>query len=221
MLKRIAVFLYMKSHLWSSALGTYLGWEWLTYNPLVRYSFDRAARRNAPKMADAALEEFPGLKTLADVGCGGGIFAAEFGSRGLRVVGCEYSEVSRKAAKKRGVEIYPFNLATSQEPLPGSPFQAVITLEVGEHIPGPLADSFVQYLVATGDLIIFTAAQPGQGGHGHINEQPKAYWAQRFLKFGFKVDEAASSRVADRLRSLQSHPYLFNNLQIFCKGAES
>jgi SAM-dependent methyltransferase len=221
MLRRIAVFLYMKSHQWSSALGQRLGWEWLTYNPLVRYSFVRAARRNAPKMADAVLQEFPNLETLADVGCGNGMFAAEFGSRGLRVVGCEYSAASRKDAKKIGVEIYPFDLAVSNDPLPGGPFQAVMTLEVGEHVPGPLADSFVQYLIAAGDLIIFTAAQPGQGGHGHINEQPKYYWAERFLKRGFKVDEAATNRVADRLRSLQAFPYLFNNLQIFRKEVAS
>jgi SAM-dependent methyltransferase len=217
MLRRIAVFVYMKSHQWSSALGQRLGWEWLTYNPLVRYSFDRAARRNAPKMAEAVLQEFPNIKTLADVGCGGGIFAAEFQGNGLRVVGCEYSAASRKAAKKRGVEIHPFDVSVSQKPLPGSPFQAVMTLEVGEHIPDPLADAFVQYLIKTGDLIIFTAALPGQGGHGHINEQPKSYWAERFSKFGFTLDESATARLANRLRSLQTFPYLFNNLQIFRK----
>jgi SAM-dependent methyltransferase len=214
MLRRLAVTLYMKSHRWSSALGQWLGWEWLTYNPLVRYSFDRAARRNAPKMADAILYEFPDLKRLADVGCGGGIFAAEFQRRGVRVVGCEYSAASRRAAKRRGVEIHPFDLAKSQEPLPGGPYAAVMTLEVGEHIPEPLAESFVEYLAQTGDLIIFTSAQPGQGGHGHINEQPKSYWLERFSRSGFTMDEPASRRVADRLRSLQAFPYLFNNLLI-------
>jgi 2-polyprenyl-3-methyl-5-hydroxy-6-metoxy-1,4-benzoquinol methylase len=165
-------------------------------------------------MADAILNEFPDLKRLADVGCGGGIFAAEFQRRGVRVVGCEYSAASRKAAKRRGVEIHPFDLAKSQEPLPGGPYAAVMTLEVGEHIPEPLAESFVEYLAQTGDLIIFTSAQPGQGGHGHINEQPKSYWLERFSRSGFTMDEPASRRVADRLRSLQAFPYLFNNLLI-------
>jgi SAM-dependent methyltransferase len=219
MLRKVAVWVYMKAHHWSSALGQWLGWEWLTYNPLVKYSFDRAARRNAPKMADAVLEEFPELKRLADVGCGGGIFAAEFQTRGVNVVGCEYSATSRKLAEKRGVKTYPFDLSKSQSPLPGRPYQAVITLEVGEHIPELLADSFASYLAATGDLIIFTAAQPGQGGHGHINEQPKSYWIEKFVRIGFCVDESATGRVGDRLRSLLAFSYLYNNLLILRKVA--
>lgn len=221
MLRRIAIFIYMKSHKWSSALGAWLGWEWLTYNPLVLYSFERAARRNAPKLADAVLQEFPSLGTLADVGCGAGIFAAEFQSRGLRVVGCEYSKTSRKAAQKRNVEIYPFDLSKSAGLLPGRPYQAVMTLEVGEHIPAQFADSFVEFLTSTSSLIIFTSAQPGQGGHGHINEQPKSYWEERFRKLDFHVDEPATQRIADRLRSLQSFPYLYNNLMILRPASSS
>lgn len=114
----------------------------------------------------------------------------------------------------RKVEVYPFDLEKSRTPLPGCPYQVKMTLEVGEHIPPSLAGAFVEYLTATGDLIIFTAAQPGQGGHGHINEQPKSYWAEKFLQFNFVVDESGSNRVAERLRSLQAFPYLFNNLLI-------
>jgi len=218
MLRRIGIQIYMKSHQWSAALGEALGWEWLTYNHLVRYSFERAARRNAPKVVDAVLKEFPDLKTIADVGCGSGSYIAEFQKRGIRAVGCEYSAVSRKAAERKKVVVYPFDLSQSSDPLPGTPFDAALTVEVGEHIPSQLAMTFVHYLSAASDRIIFTAAQPGQGGPGHINEQPKSYWITKFASCGFEVDESASRKVADHLRSLQAFPYLFNNISIFVRS---
>jgi len=202
------------SHSLSSALGSKLGWEWLIYNPLVRICFERAAQRGAPKVADAVLREFPAARSLADVGCGTGGFAAEFQRRGLRVFGCEYSARSRRGAQRKQVEVLPFDLSGDCPPLPGRPYDLIMTLEVAEHIPAAFADAFVDYLCATGDLLVFTAAPPGQGGHGHINLQPKAYWIGKFKRAGFHVDDAATQRVAQHLRELQAFSYLYNNLLI-------
>jgi len=215
LLRKLAAESFNKTNLWSSALGQKLGWEWLIYNPLVIYSFERAARRNAPKMADAVLAEFPAIRSIADIGCGGGGFAAEFQKRGLRVVGCEYGEAGRNRAAKKGVEVHEFDLSKSQTPLPGSPFDLAISLEVGEHIPAELASAFAGYLTCTSDLIVFTAAQPGQGGHGHINEQPCSYWIEKFAQLNFLEDAPACSRISASLRRADAFPYLINNLLVF------
>ena len=180
--------------------------------------FERASSKNAPKVATAVLEEFPSLRTLADVGCGTGRYALEFKRRGLEVVGCEYSATSREVAKSRGVTVFPFDLSKSTESLPGHPFDLGMTLEVGEHIPAGLAQSFVRYLTSTSNLIVFTAAQPGQGGHGHINEQPRSYWIDKVSSAGFDLDQTATDRMADRLRSLGAYSYLSNNLCVFRKS---
>ena len=92
-----------------------------------------------------------------------------------------------------------------------------MTLEVGEHIPAEFADAFVEYLTSNGDLVIFTAAQPGQTGHGHINEQPKSYWLGKFQDCNFHLDEPALTRVAEHLRSSGAFPYLYSNLLIVRK----
>jgi SAM-dependent methyltransferase len=160
------------------------------------------------------LGEFPSLTGLADIGCGSGIYEAEFKRRGLRVAGCEYSRNSRRAAKRRGIDVHPFDLSQSSELLPGCPYPAAMTVEVAEHIPSSLADQFVTYVAGVSNLIIFTAAQPGQGGHGHINEQPRSYWSEKFLRVGFEVDAHATARVAGALRSSDAFPILYNNLQI-------
>ena len=54
----------------------------------------------------------------------------------------------------------------------GRKFDLVQSLEVGEHLPKSAADTFVETLVKHGDVVLFSAASVGQGGHDHINEQP-------------------------------------------------
>jgi hypothetical protein len=61
----------------------------------------------------------------------------------------------------------------------------VVSLEVAEHLPESSADTFIESLVAHGDVILFSAAVPGQGGQHHINEQWPEYWQQKFAKHGF------------------------------------
>jgi hypothetical protein len=43
----------------------------------------------------------------------------------------------------------------------------------------------VATLVAHGDIVLFSAAIPFQGGAGHVNEQWPTQWAARFATHGF------------------------------------
>ena len=49
-------------------------------------------------------------------------------------------------------------------------FDLVQSLEVAEHLRPEASATFVDSLCAHGDIVAFSAAQPGQGGEGHINE---------------------------------------------------
>ena len=64
-------------------------------------------------------------------------------------------------------------------------YDLVISLEVAEHLPAASADSFVDNLTLAGDVILFSAAIPYQGGTGHINEQWPDYWDKKFYERGF------------------------------------
>lgn len=73
----------------------------------------------------------------------------------------------------------------------GRKFDLVIGLECAEHIPGGEdgANNYVDTLCRHADYILFSAATPGQGGDGHVNEQPHDYWHQKFLARGYaKLD---------------------------------
>ena len=65
-------------------------------------------------------------------------------------------------------------------------FDLAMTLEVAEHIPVSKSDVFVDNLCKHADVILFSAALPGQGGRMHINEQPLAFWIEKFAERNFK-----------------------------------
>jgi len=64
-------------------------------------------------------------------------------------------------------------------------FELAACLEVAEHIRKEHSQSLVDLLVSASDVILFSAAIPGQGGNGHVNEQYPSYWSSRFATRGY------------------------------------
>lgn len=64
-------------------------------------------------------------------------------------------------------------------------YDLVNCLEVAEHLPETSADSLILSLISHGDVILFSAALPGQGGTHHVNEQYPKYWSDKFFSHGF------------------------------------
>jgi hypothetical protein len=50
---------------------------------------------------------------------------------------------------------------------------------------------------------VFSAAHPGQGGTGHINEQPKSYWIERFQRAGLTYQTRLTEQIAAGFQSHQ------------------
>jgi 2-polyprenyl-3-methyl-5-hydroxy-6-metoxy-1,4-benzoquinol methylase len=193
-----------------------MGFEWLTYNPGVFLKFHWLALDDAGPMADALGKYLPRFQSIADIGCGSGAFAAEFGRRGLRVGAWEFSFWGRWQARRQGVAVREWDVGRSSGPLAGAPFDVAMSLEVAEHIPPVLADAFVACLAATaGHTIVLTAAHPGQGGQGHINEQPKAYWIEKVQIHPWLFDAELSSQVAGALERSRASGWLAQNMMIF------
>ncbi len=64
-------------------------------------------------------------------------------------------------------------------------FDLAICLEVAEHLQEVYADNLVRTLCSFSDVILFSAAIPGQTGENHVNEQYPTYWAKKFLAHDF------------------------------------
>lgn len=210
----------MISKLWNypSAIGDKYGIDWLTYNPGVFLEFAMVARRNAPLFTSALVATFPDAKTFNDVGCGTGQFVLNLQKLGKDARGYEYSRTARLYGKLIGVDIKSFDLSLPAPIKELSNADVCYSLEVGEHIPDFLSGKFVETLIAAGKIIVFTAAQPGQPGHGHINCQSKEYWAKEFNKRGY-VNSASVEQ--DLTMCLKKQPrlsrFLIDNLQVFVK----
>jgi hypothetical protein len=70
-----------------------------------------------------------------------------------------------------------------------------VSLEVAEHLPESRAASFVADLCRLAPVVLFSAAIPGQGGTGHVNEQWPGYWADLFGARGYSVSGALRWRI--------------------------
>jgi hypothetical protein len=61
-------------------------------------------------------------------------------------------------------------------------------MEVVEHIHPKYVCNLMKTFANHTDCVVLSAAQPGQGGEGHFNEQTAEYWIERFDDCGFKQD---------------------------------
>lgn len=147
--------------------------------------------------------------TAVDVGCGTGRLLARLAARGVAVTGIEGSRhaIALSPVRDRIVR------ANIERGLPDlGRFDLCLCIEVAEHLPANRADSLVATLAGLGDVVVFTAAQPGQGGTHHVNEQPRSYWTERFRSLGYAVDTALEDALRESVAGEPEPAYLQENL---------
>jgi SAM-dependent methyltransferase len=125
-------------------------------------------------------------KNVVDVGCGIGTWLSVFSNLGVKISGIDGSLYSSQFRIPQSSYIQ-FDLI--REFTIDQKFDLVICLEVAEHLPPEAAQTLISSLTKLGDRIIFSAAIPGQGGQGHLNEQWPSYWFEIFQKFGFGLSD--------------------------------
>jgi SAM-dependent methyltransferase len=65
-------------------------------------------------------------------------------------------------------------------------FDLAISMEVAEHLTEARATSFILDITESSDVVLFSAAVPGQGGTNHINERWQSYWVEKFSALGYQ-----------------------------------
>ena len=189
--------------------------EWLIYNPFIYYSFDALAQRNAPAVISAIAERFSDTNRWLDVGAGSGAFAVEAKRMGREVVACEYSRFGRRLARKKGVDVHAFDLHKPISSNLQGGFDLAYCFEVAEHLPPALGDRLVAFICEHAKRVVFTAAQPGQRGVGHINEQPREYWIERFKQHGFTYSHDDSKSLAQAFSRASISSWFEHNVLVF------
>ena len=120
-------------------------------------------------------------QSVLDVGCGAGAWIRTWAQylEASELLGVDGTEQDLAPVGFKVVDLEQgFNL--------GQRFSLVQCLETAEHLPACSADGLVASLARHGELVVFSAAQPGQGGKNHVNEQPPGYWIEKFSRQGFQ-----------------------------------
>src|SRR3954467_15812084 len=136
------------------------------------------ARRVAPWMMERYAP-----RTVLDVGCGMGQWAAAFAELGCDVLGLDGEDIPEELLQIPRSNFRVVDLESTVDP-PGQ-YDLTLCLEVAEHLTEGAGQRLVHFLTACSDLVLFSAAVPGQGGEGHINEQWPRYWQERFDAHGY------------------------------------
>jgi SAM-dependent methyltransferase len=147
------------------------------------YANRRQHTLHAARRILQALPDGLARRRIADIGCGTGTFLAaglELGAQ--EVFGIEGDWVTPSMLDDPRIAFEPRDLEQSFE---GPRVDLVLSLEVAEHLSPKRAEGFVRDLVAMAPAVLFSAAIPGQGGVGHVNEQWQSHWATLFAAHGY------------------------------------
>lgn len=134
------------------------------------------------------------LRSVLDVGCGLGGWLAAFSGQGVPdILGVDGPHVDQASLSIPPSRFVAHDLSEAFDL--DRRFDLVISIEVAEHLPASAAARFVADLCRHGDVVLFSAAIPFQGGVGHINEQWPSYWAALFADRGFRPLDAVRVRL--------------------------
>jgi SAM-dependent methyltransferase len=168
-------------------------------NPYSDEFFDWMRQRSlaSAQVIVPLLLELAPISSVVDVGCGDGTWLSEFSKRGVHdILGVDGFDI---ADTRLEIPESSFVRRDLGRPLVlERKFDLAISLEVAEHLPEERAQGFVRDLTTLSPLVAFSAAIPGQGGNGHLNEQFQDYWARLFAAEGYLACDCIRARVWDR-----------------------
>jgi len=131
------------------------------------------------------------IKTVVDFGCGMGDYAKAFKASNLTVEAFDGNPNTEALTEGIGSVLdlsKPFYLKKK--------FDAVLSLEVGEHIPAEFEDIFITNITKhVRKTLIISWAIEGQGGSGHVNCRNNDYIIADICDRGFKYNEQASNQL--------------------------
>ncbi len=158
-------------------------------------AYTTASNEASARRIVALVQNWLHPQSVVDFGCGQGIWPGAWHAAGVAdVQGVDGDYVDRAALCIPPAQFLATDLARPIDL--HRRFDLVECLEVAEHIAPDAAAQLVDTLTRHGDVLLFSAAPPGQGGEHHVNEQPYAWWRERMAAHGFELFDCIRPRIA-------------------------
>jgi SAM-dependent methyltransferase len=173
---------------------------------------------SAFNVARAIVESYQ-PRNLIDVGCGPGTYLVQFRLLGIDVHGLEGSDAALRRCRDQHLSVEQIDLRMPHGA--GRAFDLALCFEVAEHLPPSASSTLVDTLATYSEHIVFTAALSGQGGTGHINERPLAFWDSLFAQRGFVTEpDRIELLIRQFARDPDINPWLLQNLRCYRSGVD-
>ena len=151
------------------------------------------------------------VKSVVDFVCGMGNYVKKFQSNNINAIGFDGNPNTPELTNNL-CKILDLSIPKQFD----EPFDWVMSLEVGEHLPPQFEDIFISNLHNNNKCgIVLSWAVKGQGGHGHFNEQNNDYIKSKICKLGYIND----IKCENALRKDSTLFWFKNTIMVFRKSA--
>lgn len=174
---------------------------------------ERTTQQSAEAIADSIMSTFQ-PKTVFDVGCGSGALLDALRSRGACVHGLEYASAAVAMCRARGLEVVQADVTGASLPEPDRA-DVVVSMEVGHQLPESTADRYITYLCRAANIVVFSSETPGGGDRLPLNEQPHAYWINKFVNNGYEYLEQLSQQWRADWQAKSAASWFARNVMVF------
>ena len=185
-----------------------------------RQNFEWMAEEEEPLAKDVARWVKRRVRgPVVDMGCGPGHFVEAMREQGIEATGYDI-EVRKASDYVKYIDLTGEGLPSWVKANVPTDASLVLCLEVLEHIrPAQTAKAVRNLVNLTDDLIIFSAAQPGQGGIGHINCRSRDHWKSLFLSWSeITYSERLTADLIESVDPLTTPVWFLNNVMVFEKA---
>jgi SAM-dependent methyltransferase len=173
------------------------------------FSFTAEVSLRSARVVVPLVVEMLQPKSVIDVGCGLGVWLQAFAENGVRSVrGIDGDYIDRSRLHINEDDFVTADL--TKDFSIDAKYDLAVCLEVAEHLPADCAEILIERLTSASSVVLFSAAIPGQGGVGHVNEHWPEYWHDLFAKHDFVMLDPFRARIrADRRVSFWVRQNLF------------
>lgn len=188
---------------------------------LFKMSYDTSFMNYATNLNDSSARIITKLvsdhlkpKSIVDFGCAQGGWLNNWLKNGVSdIQGVDGAYVDQGALS---ISPSKFMAADLSQPIDlNRTFDIAQCVEVAEHLPESSAKILVKNLIKHASIVLFSAAPPGQGGRGHINEQPYEYWRDLFAEEGYEIYDWVRPQI---LEHSDVQPWYRYNIFLFAQS---